>query len=59
LELELRLSLGFQRGEQSLLLTRIAMKVNALLCLLLFNGHFGRLNYRKNVIAFFEVHSLD
>ena len=27
--------------------------------LFLFNGHFGRLDYRKNIIALFEVHSLD
>jgi Prolyl oligopeptidase family len=27
--------------------------------LFLFNGYFGGLNYRKNIIALFEVHSLD
>jgi hypothetical protein len=27
--------------------------------LVLFNGDFGRLNYRKHRIALFEIHSLD
>lgn len=27
--------------------------------LFLFNGDFGRLNYREHIIAFFEIHSLD
>jgi hypothetical protein len=27
--------------------------------LFLFNGDFGRFNYRKNGIALFEIHSLD
>jgi len=27
--------------------------------LFLFDGDFGRLNYRKYVIALFEIHSLD
>ena len=27
--------------------------------LFLFKGYFGRLDYRKNIIAPFEVHSLD
>jgi hypothetical protein len=27
--------------------------------LFLFNGHFGRLNYRKNIITLFKIHSLD
>jgi hypothetical protein len=27
--------------------------------LFLFDGDFGRLNYRKNGIALFEIHSLD
>jgi hypothetical protein len=27
--------------------------------LLLFDGHFGRLNYRKNGIALLEIHSLE
>src|SRR5207247_3391975 len=31
----------------------------ALTNLFLFNGYFGRFNYRKNIIALFEVHSLD
>ena len=26
--------------------------------LLFFNGDFGRFNYRKNLVAFFEVHAL-
>jgi hypothetical protein len=27
--------------------------------LFLFNGHFSRLNYRKNIITLFKIHSLD